>query len=122
MPTTRACAKRLARSSMAKQGLGWKRRRRRSERAGGTMSLEQNVAVARRFYECFNANDIDGVMATLGEDARFRVPGKKDEFSSAGWYDKAHIRRLFEFMMSRLKNGLRMEVQSVMADGNRVAL
>ena len=86
------------------------------------MSIEDNVAVARRFYECFSASDIDGVMATFSEDARFRVPGKPEEFQSGGWYDKAHIRRLFEFMMSRLKNGLRMEVLSVLADGDRVAL
>ena len=46
------------------------------------MSIEQNVAVARRFYECFSANDLDGVMATLSDDARFRVPGKPSELSS----------------------------------------
>ena len=86
------------------------------------MSLEQNVAVARQFYECFTANDLDGVMATLSEDARFRVPGKPGELQSAGWYDKARIRKLFEFMIGRLKGGLRMEVVSVLADGDRVAL
>jgi ketosteroid isomerase-like protein len=86
------------------------------------MSIEDNVAIARRFYDSFTANDIDGVMETLAEDAQFRVPGKPDELSSAGWYDKAKIRRLFEFMTGRLKNGLRMEVLSVMADGDRVAL
>lgn len=86
------------------------------------MSIEDNVAVARRFYDCFSANDLEGVMATLAEDSRFRVPGKPDEFRSGGWYDKARIRRLFEFMMSQLENGLRMEVLSVLADGDRVAL
>jgi ketosteroid isomerase-like protein len=86
------------------------------------MTVEQNVAIARRFYERFNANDLDGVMATFSEDARFRVPGKSDELSSAGWYDKTKIRRLFEFMTSRLRDGLRMEVLSVLADGDKVAL
>ncbi|QGZ95935.1 nuclear transport factor 2 family protein [Terricaulis silvestris] len=86
------------------------------------MSTEANVAVARQFYDCFSAGDLEGVMATMSEDARFRVPGKPDEFGSAGWYDKAKIRRLFELMISRLKNGLRMEVLSVLADGDRVAL
>lgn len=86
------------------------------------MSIEQNVAVARRFYECFSAGDLDGVMATLNEDARFRVPGKPDELSSGGWYDKARIRRLFEFMTKRLKDGLHMDVLSVLADGDKVAL
>lgn len=86
------------------------------------MSIEENVDVARRFYECFTTNDLEGVMATLHEDARFRVPGKPDEFQSGGWYDKAKLRKLFEFMLSRLKSGLKMEVVSVMTDGNRVAL
>lgn len=86
------------------------------------MSIEDNVAVARQFYECFTANDLEGVMATLSEDARFRVPGKPGEFQSGGWYDKARLRKLFELMLGRLKNGLRMEIVSVMADGNRVAL
>ncbi len=86
------------------------------------MSIEDNVAIARRFYDSFTAGDLEGVMATLSEDAQFRVPGKPDELSSAGWYDKAKIRKLFEFMTSRLKGSLRMEVLSVLADGDRVAL
>ena len=86
------------------------------------MSIEDNVDVARRFYEGFTNNDIDAVMATLAEDARFRVPGKPDELQSGGWYDKAKLRKLFDLMLSRLKSGLKMEVISVMADGNRVAL
>jgi ketosteroid isomerase-like protein len=86
------------------------------------MNIEDNAAIARHFYDCFTANDLDGVMATLAEDARFRVAGKPEEFASGGWYDKAKVRRLFEFMLSRLKNGLPMEVISVMADGDRVAM
>jgi ketosteroid isomerase-like protein len=86
------------------------------------MSVEDNVAVARRFYDCFTANDIDGVMATLADDARFRVPGKPGEFASAGWYDKAKVRRLFDFMVGSLDGPLRMEVTSVLADGDRVAM
>jgi uncharacterized protein len=86
------------------------------------MSMEDNVAVARRFYDCFSAGDLEGVMATMSEDSRFRVPGKPDEFGSAGWYDKAKIRRLFEVMIGRLKSGLKMSVLDVMADGDRVAL
>jgi ketosteroid isomerase-like protein len=86
------------------------------------MSIEENVAIARRFYDSFTAGDLEGVMATLAEDAQFRVPGKPDEMSSAGWYDKAKIGKLFEFMTSRLKGSLKMEVLSVLADGDRVAL
>lgn len=86
------------------------------------MSIEDNVDVARRFYEGFTTNDIDAVMGTLADDARFRVPGKPDELPAGGWYDKAKLRKLFDLMLSRLKSGLKMEVVSVMADGNRVAL
>jgi uncharacterized protein len=86
------------------------------------VSTEANVAVARQFYDCFSTSDLEGVMATMSEEARFRVPGKPDEFGSAGWYDKAKIRRLFEFMIGRLKDGLKMNVLDVMADGDRVAL
>lgn len=86
------------------------------------MSMEDNVALARQFYEGFTNNDLDAVMATLADDARFRVPGKPDELQAGGWYDKAKLRKLFDRMLSRLKNGLKMEVVSVMADGNRVAL
>lgn len=86
------------------------------------MSIEQNVAVARKFYERFSANDLNGVMETFSDSARFRVPGKPDEFRAAGWYDKAKIRRLFENMMDHLKNGLKMEVASVLADGDKVAM
>jgi uncharacterized protein len=86
------------------------------------MSIQENVDVARHFYDGFTNNDIDAVMATLAEDAQFRVPGKPGELQSGGWYDKTKLRKLFDLMLSRLKSGLKMEVISVMADGNRVAL
>lgn len=68
-------------------------------------TTNQNKAIARSFFERFDANDIDGVMALFAEDATFTLPGKPDEMPSAGAYDKARIRRLFNHMTSQLPAG-----------------
>ena len=85
-------------------------------------TIDQNKAIARSFFERFDANDIDGVMALFAEDATFTIPGKPNEMPSAGPYDKARIRRLFNRMTSQLPAGLRMTPGVTVAEGDTVVV
>lgn len=87
------------------------------------MNADHNRATAKRFFELFSASDIDGAIALMTEDATWRIPGKKELLPTAGLYTKERIARLFRRMLDALSTtGLRMNVISSLAEGDRVAL
>jgi uncharacterized protein len=86
------------------------------------MSVEENKAVAFRFFERFTASDIEGALDTMTNDATWWIPGKKERSPSAGLYPKDKIGRLFHRMINALKGGLKMTVVSCIAEGDHVAL
>lgn len=79
-----------------------------------------NKAIALAFFERFDANDLDGVMALFADDATFTVPGKPNELRSAGVHDKVRLRALFDAMVSRLNGGLRMTAGLAVAEDDIV--
>jgi ketosteroid isomerase-like protein len=81
-------------------------------------TLDANKSVARQFFERFDADDLDGVMSLFADDATFLTPGRPDEIRVAGIYDKTKLRGLFDRMVSRLKGGLRMSVQRLVAEAS----
>jgi ketosteroid isomerase-like protein len=86
-----------------------------------TLSAE-NTRIARRFIECFNANDIAGVLDLFAPDICYRLMGKPDRLPTAGPKDKAQIAEVFAAMNSRLNGGLRMWVKNTIAEGDQVAM
>ncbi len=86
------------------------------------MSIEDNKRVACEFFSRFSANDIAGALDTMADDATWWIAGKKDSVPVAGVKSKEQIARVFLRMVSQLKDGLRMTVKSVTAEGDRVAL
>jgi hypothetical protein len=86
------------------------------------MTADRNRATAQRFFELFSANDIDGALALMTEDATWRIPGKRELTPTAGLYTKERIARLFRRMIDALVDGLRMNVISSLAELDRVAL
>jgi len=86
------------------------------------MTIEENKAVARQFFELFTAGDIDGALSTMTNDATWWIPGNKGRFPTAGLYSKEKIGRLFHRMAAALEEGLAMNVQSCIGEGNFVAL
>jgi ketosteroid isomerase-like protein len=86
------------------------------------MNTEANKAVAREFFDCFTASDIEGALRTMTDDATWWIPGKKDRSPTAGLYSKEKIGRLFHRMVGALEQGLQMTVKSCIAEGNFVAL
>jgi ketosteroid isomerase-like protein len=86
------------------------------------VSIDDNKAAAREFIARLSANNLPGALDMLTEDATWLIPGKPDSFASAGLYHKDRIARLLRFMLSQLKDGLKMTVTGAIAEGDKVAL
>ncbi|HJQ22585.1 MAG TPA: nuclear transport factor 2 family protein [Blastocatellia bacterium] len=86
------------------------------------MSIEENKATARAFFDHFSAGDVAGALAIMADDATWWIAGKPDQQPAAGTYSKAKIARLFDNMGGQLPNGLKMTVKSLIAEDDRVAL
>jgi uncharacterized protein len=84
--------------------------------------VAENKRIAAELFARFSASDIAGVMNLMTDDATWRVPGKPELMPTAGMYDRARIEQLFQRMVSRLENGLKMTVVDMIAEGNRVAV
>jgi uncharacterized protein len=61
-------------------------------------------------------------MATLSDDATFWIAGKPQVNVPSGELNRSQITQVFQAMLGRLKNGLKMSVNSVIAESDRVAL
>jgi ketosteroid isomerase-like protein len=85
------------------------------------MSTEANKQVAMRFFERFSANDIQGALDTMSDDATWWIAGKKEQMPAAGLYGKEKIGRLFYNLTGQLKGGLKMTVKGMIAEGDKVA-
>ena len=86
------------------------------------MSVEQNKATVRQFFERFSQSDIPGALATMTDDVTWWIPGKPELTPTGGLYQKDRITKLFYAMIKRLKNGLKMTPTGMVAEGDRVAV
>ncbi|MCI0710487.1 MAG: nuclear transport factor 2 family protein [Chloroflexi bacterium] len=86
------------------------------------MSIEHNKATTRELFARFTEGNLDGIMDLLTEDATWLVPGNRDDFPTAGLYNKERIGRLFNAMLNQLPDGLKMTVTGMVAEGNKVAV
>jgi ketosteroid isomerase-like protein len=86
------------------------------------MSIEENKGRAREFFERFDANDVTGALDMMADDATWRIAGKPEQLPVAGDYSKGKIAGLLHNMIGQLPDGLRMEVTSLIAEGDKVAL
>ena len=86
------------------------------------MSLAGNKALAARFFACFDANDIAGALDTMAEDATWWIAGKPGTHPSVGPRTKEQMARLFRRMTGEMKDGLRMKVKGMVAEGDKVAV
>lgn len=86
------------------------------------MSTEDNKKLVSEFFARFNDNDIAGALDLMSEDANWWIAGKPAELPAAGDHTKKQIARLFYNMAEQLKDGLRIKVKSLIAEGDKVAL
>ena len=86
------------------------------------MSIENNKKLASDFFARFSANDIAGALDTMTDDATWWIAGKPSQLSAAGVHSKEQIARVFYRMVRQLKDGLKMTVKGLIAEGDTVAV
>lgn len=86
------------------------------------MTIAENKAVAAEFFTRFTANDIEGALGTMTDDATWWIAGKPGTNPVVGTLSKDQIAQIFHRMAAQMKDGLRMTVKSMVAEGNKVAL
>ncbi len=86
------------------------------------MTLEQNKQIASDFFARIDANDVAGALDLLADDATYWIAGDPAAIPSAGEHDKTGMSKLFHLMGKGLENGLRMKVNGMTAEGDRVAV
>ena len=86
------------------------------------MDTQHNKQMAHEFYRCFSESNIAGVMATMTDDATYWIAGKPLSGVPCGELSKRQIEKLFLAMLARLKTGLKMTINSTIAEGDTVAL
>lgn len=90
--------------------------------SGQHTGIEQTKTIARAFFERFDANDVDGALALFSEDATYWLAGKPDELPGIGELSKPQIAKVFRRMNALLEDGLRMQVKSIIAEGDVAAV
>jgi len=86
------------------------------------MNIEDNKRVVSEFFSRLTASDIEGALAMMTDDATWWIAGKAGTTPAVGTRSKEQIARLFHYMMGQLKNGLRMTVKGMIAEGDSVAV
>jgi hypothetical protein len=86
------------------------------------MTIERNKQIASEFFSRFGANDIEGALDTMADDATWWIPGRPASTPVAGTQSKTQIARIFHRMVEQTTDGLRMTVKSMTAEADRVAL
>ena len=86
------------------------------------MGTEQNKQVAADFFARIDANDMPGALGLLADDATYWIAGDPAVTPSAGVHDKNGMSKLFHLMDKALRDGLRMTVKGMTAEGDRVAV
>jgi ketosteroid isomerase-like protein len=86
------------------------------------VSAADNRKAAEELFARLSAGDVPGALATMTDDATWLAAGRRELLPAAGSYSKEKLARLFNAMLGQLKNGLKMTVKSMIAEGDRVAL
>src|SRR5262249_41360550 len=84
------------------------------------MSTEDNKKLVSALFSRFSDGDITGVLGMMADDATWWIAGKAGTVP-VGTQSKEQIARLFHHMASQLKDGLKMTVKNMIAEGDSVA-
>lgn len=86
------------------------------------MGLEANKRLVRDFLEHYAAGRYDAALAMLAPDSQWWLPGHPEEFSAAGWADKATVERRLASNLKLLPHGLEIMIGAITAEEDRVAV
>jgi ketosteroid isomerase-like protein len=86
------------------------------------MSIEQNKELASHFFDRFSEGDIAGALDIMTDDATWWIAGKPEQLPAAGVHSKEQIARVFYNMSGQLRDGLKMTVKGLIAEGEKVAV
>jgi ketosteroid isomerase-like protein len=86
------------------------------------MNIQDNKTIVSEFFSRFTTSDIPGALAMMSDDATWWIAGKPGSNPVVGSLPKKRIERLFHHMLSQLKNGLRMTIKGMIAEGDSVAV
>ena len=81
-----------------------------------------NRQVAEELFAKLSAGDVPGALATMTDDATWTAAGRRELLPAAGTYDKRRLEKLFNAMLGQLKNGLKMTLKGMVAEGDKLAL
>ena len=85
------------------------------------MGVEENKRIVSEWFARFDADDVAGALDLLSEDATWWIAGGIEKTPGSGEHTKEQARRLLSGMGRQLKDGLRMSVHGMIAEGDRVA-
>ena len=85
------------------------------------MGIEENKQVVSEWFARLSAGDLAGALDMLSEDATWWIAGGIEQTPGSGEHTKEQARKLLSGMGRQLKDGLRMTVHGMIAEGDRVA-
>ena|ERR1700712_1933919 len=85
------------------------------------MGIAQNKQLVSDFFERFGADDTAGALALMSDDATWWIAGKPDLPGVHGLLSKAQVTKMFESMSTLFERGMRMNVKSMIAEGDKVS-
>ena len=85
------------------------------------MSVENNKALVRAAYEAVSAGDLEGFMDRLADDAKWTFFGKH-RFAGTMVGKEEILNTLFTPLSGQLVDGLRLSLNTVIAEGDKVVV
>ena len=85
------------------------------------MGIEENKHIVEVFCGHFEHAAIDDVLEMMSDDATWCINGKPHLFPGAGLKTKTEMAQIWRRLYASLNGGLRMNVVSMIAEGDRVA-
>ncbi len=86
------------------------------------MNISENKNLVSRFLSYFEQASVEGLLDLMSSEATWWVNGKPHLFAFAGLKSKAEMRPVFHELFAFFEDGLKMELKSMIGEGDIVAV